>query len=142
MIKVENSVTINRPLEVVFQYVTDADSSAKWQNGVEAVEYEGEQKVGSQYTEVRKFMGREMRTTLEITAMETNQLWAAKTLSGPVPYHVHVTFEAVPEGAKMTTVVEAEPKGFFKLAESAVKKQLENSMEEDNQTLKALLEAA
>jgi len=86
-------------------------------------------------------MGREMRTTLEITAMETNQLWAAKTLSGPVPYHVHVTFESVPEGAKMTTVVEAEPKGFFKLAESAVKKQLESGMEEDNQTLKSLLEA-
>ena len=142
MIKVESSVTIKRPVDAVFQYVTDPDSSAKWQNGVEAVEHQGEQKVGGQYTEVRKFMGREMRTTLEITAMETNQLWAAKTLSGPVPYHVHVTFESVPEGAKMTTIVEAEPKGFFKLAEGAVKKQLESSLEEDNQTLKSFLEAA
>jgi uncharacterized protein YndB with AHSA1/START domain len=142
MIKVESSVTINLPVEAVYKYVTDPDSSTKWQNGVEAVEYDGEQTAGSQYTEVRKFMGREMRTTLEVTAMEANQLWAAKTLSGPVPYHVNVTFEVIPEGTKMTTAVEAEPKGFFKLAESAVKKQLENGLEEDNQTLKTLLEAS
>lgn len=142
MIKVERSMTFNLPVETVFAYVTDPETSSKWQNGVEAVEYDGEQKAGSRYTEVRKFMGREMRTTLEITAMQTNQLWAAKTLSGPVPYQVQVTFEAVPEGTKMTTVVEAEPKGFFKLAESAVRKQLETSLEEDNQTLKTLLQAS
>ena len=83
MIKVERSMIFNLPVETVFAYVTDPESSTMWQNGVEAVEYDGEQKTGSQYTEVRKFMGREMRTTLEITAMEANRLWAAKTLSGP-----------------------------------------------------------
>ena len=142
MIKVESSITINQPVETVFAYATDPETSTKWQSGVDSVEYEGVQSVGSQYTEVRKFMGRDMRTTLEITQLEANKLWAAKTLTGPVPYEVTVTYEAVGGGTKMTTTVEAEPGGFFKLAGGAVKKQLETSMKEDNQTLKKLLESA
>jgi carbon monoxide dehydrogenase subunit G len=142
MIKVENSITINAPVETVFAYVNDPETSTKWQGGVDSVEHEGEQTVGSHYTEVRKFMGREMRTTLEITQLEENKLYAAKTLSGPVPYHVTVTFEPAGSGTKMTTKVEAEPGGFFKLAEGAVRKQLETGLKEDGETLKALLENA
>lgn len=142
MIKVESSITINAPVETVFAYVNDPENSTKWQGGVDSVEYQGEQVVGSQYTEIRKFMGREMRTSLEITQLVPNQLYAAKTLSGPVPYTVTVVFEPAGSGTKMTTTVEGEPSGFFKLAEGAVKKQLESSLKEDGETLKALLENA
>lgn len=140
MIKVENSITINAPVEKVFKFVTDPDNSTKWQGGVDAVEYAGEQTVGGQYTEVRKFMGREMRTTLEVTQLEENKLWAAKTLTGPVPYKVTVTYEDMGGSTKMTTIVEAEPGGFFKLAEGAVKKQLASGLEEDSATLKDMIE--
>lgn len=140
MIKVENVAHINAPVEKVYAFVNDPENMTKWQSGIDSVEYKGEQTVGSQYTEVRKFMGREMRTTLEITALETNKLYAAKTLSGPVPYQVTVTFASDDGGTKMTTSVEAEPGGFFKLAEGAVRKQLQSSMEEDTQTLKKLLD--
>ena len=87
-------------------------------------------------------MGRDMKTTLEITAFEPNAKWAAKVVKGPVPYEVMSTFEAVGEGTKMTTHVEGEPKGFFKVAEGMVSGQLEKSLEEDSQRLKALVEAA
>ena len=80
--------------------------------------------------------------SLEITAFEPNAKWAAKVVKGPVPYEVMTTFEAVGEGTKMTTRVEGEPKGFFKVAEGMVSGQLEKSLEEDSQRLKALMEAA
>jgi uncharacterized protein YndB with AHSA1/START domain len=142
MMKAENSVQINKPVEDVFAFFNDTANSARWQNGVDTVEYaDAEQVVGSQYTEVRKFMGREMRTTLEVTALEPNQKYAAKTLSGPVSYEVTITFEPSEGGTKMTTVVEGEPGGFFKLAEGAVAKQLKNTLIEDGQTLKEMVEA-
>lgn len=142
MFTVENTVTIGKPVSEVFAFINAPDSSPKWQSGVDAVEYDGPmQAVGTQYTEVRKFMGREMRTTLEITALEPDRKFAAKTLSGPVSYEVTVTFEADNGGTKMTTVVTAEPGGFFKLAEGAVKKQLEESLAQDGETLKKLLES-
>lgn len=141
MIKVEKSVTINKPVEEVFAYVNNPDNSATWQGGVESVEYsDPDQKVGSQFTEIRKFMGREMKTMMEITALEENKKYAAKSLSGPVKYDVTVIFESVSGGTKMTTRVDGEPGGFFKLAEGAVSKQLEKSLEEDGERLKGILE--
>ncbi|HKJ28502.1 MAG TPA: SRPBCC family protein [Anaerolineales bacterium] len=141
MIKVEKSITINAPVEKVFAFASEPENSTKWQSDVDAVEYEGEQTVGGQYTEVRKFMGREMRTTLEITQLIENKLWAAKTLSGPVPYEVTVTYDVDGAGTRMTTTVEAEPGGFFKLAEGQVRKQLENGLQKDSQTLKEMIES-
>ena len=141
MIKVENTVTILKPVEEVYAFTNDPNKTTEWQGGVESVKYpEGAPKVGTQFTEVRKFMGREMNTTLEITALEPNAKYAAKTLTGPVSYELNVTFEKVGEGTKMTTVIEGETGGFFKLAEGMVAKQLEKTLEESSKRLKSLLE--
>ena len=144
MINVEKSVLINKPAEEVFNFITAEGNYTKWQTGVEEmIEEAGSRNtVGSQFTEVRKFMGQEMRTTLEITAFEPNVKWAAKVVKGPVPYEVTVTFESSNGGTKYTTRVEGEPKGFFKLAENLVASQLEKSLEADGQKLKELLEKA
>jgi hypothetical protein len=141
MIKVEKSVFINKPPEVVFAFVTAEGNYTKFQAGVtEVIEGGPRNTVGSQFTEVRKFMGQEMRTTLEITEFVPNAKWAAKVVKGPVPYEVTVTYEATNGGTQYTTHVEGEPKGFFKLAEGMVAGQLEKSLGEDAQKLKEIVE--
>ena len=143
MIQVEKAVLINRPVAEVFNFVSNGDNTTKWQGGVEAVIPEGPPNVvGSRYTEVRKFMGQEMKSTMEITAFEQNARWAARVIKGPVPYEVTATFEDSGGGTKMTTRVEGEPTGFFKIAEGMLKGQLEKSLEEDGQRLKGILEGA
>jgi uncharacterized protein YndB with AHSA1/START domain len=143
MLSVEKSIFINKPVEEVFAYVTAAGNYAKWQAGVQEVVEEGPRNtVGSCFTEVRKFMGQEMRTTLELTEFVPNAKWAAKVIKGPVPYTVTVLYEPENGGTKMTTHVDGEPKGFFKLAEGMVAGQLEKSLGEDSQRLKELLEQA
>jgi len=142
MITVEKSVHINKPIDAVFAYATNLDNITKWQEGVESVEVEGDPNAtGGKYTEVRKFLGREMRTTLEITAFETKSKWAAKVLEGPVPYEVLASYESADGGTKVTMHIDGEPSGFFKLAQGAVQKQLDKSMEEDLQRLKERVEA-
>jgi uncharacterized membrane protein len=143
MITVEKSVVINKPAADVFAYASDFQKVPKWQGGVESVEVEGDANaVGGKYTEVRKFLGREMKTTLEITAYESGAKWAAKALDGPVPYEVTIQLEAANGGTKMTTHLEGEPSGFFKLAQGAVQSQLDKSLEEDLQRLKEQVEAS
>ena len=143
MITVERSVVINKPVEVVFAYASDSSNDPKWQAGVESVIDEGPANVvGSKHTEVRKFMGQEMKSTLELTAFVPNSKISQKVIKGPVPFEATVTFEASGSGTKMTTRIEGEPKGFFKVAEGMLKGQLEKSLEEDGQRLKAILEAA
>ena len=142
MIKVEKSIIINKPVEEVFNFVTGIDNYTKWQSGVtNVIEVGPRNTVGSQFTEVRKFMGQEMRTTLQLTELVPNAKWAAKVVKGPVPYEVTMTFVDSNGGTKVTTRVDGEPRGFFKLAEGMVASQLEKSLEEDELKLKELLEA-
>ena len=141
MITVEKSVQIDKPATDVFAYASNYDNATKWQGGVESVEVDGDgNQVGGKYTEVRKFLGREMHTTLEVTAYEPNAKWAAKALSGPVPYEVVTTFTPKDGGTEIFTKVQGETSGFFKLAQGAVQSQLDKSLEEDLQRLKKQLE--
>lgn len=144
MIKVEKSVVINKPVKQVWDFVTADGTYTKWQDGVEEVieEANARNTVGSQYTEVRKFMGQEMRTTLEVTELVPGARWVAKVIKGPVPYEVTMTYEDVNGATKVTTCVDGEPKGFFKLAEGMVAGQLEKSLEENGLKLKEILEAS
>ncbi|MGD8403876.1 MAG: SRPBCC family protein [Anaerolineales bacterium] len=143
MITVEKSVQINKPIETVFAYATNINNITKWQEGVESIEVEGDPNaVGGKYTEVRKFLGREMKTDLEITAYESNAKWAAKVLEGPVPYEVTAEYKSSEDGTKVSMHIDGEPSGFFKLAQGAVQKQLDKSMEEDLQRLKEQVEAS
>lgn len=142
MMKVEKSVIVNKPVDEVFAFTQSMENYTKWQSDVESVKMENgpDNTVGSTYTEVRKVLGKEMRTTLEITAYQENEKWAAKVVKGPVPYAVTMTYESVPQGTKITTTVEGEPKGFFKLAENMVAKSVEDGLEKDFEELKNLLE--
>jgi len=141
MIKAESSIVINKPPAEVFAFVTNSDNTTKWQNGVETVIPDGPSNVvGSKYTEVRKFMGQEMKSVLEITAFEQDSKWAAKVLDGPVLYTVTATFTPEGTGTKMNTSVEGEPKGFFKIAGGMLESQLTKSLQEDAGRLKKLLE--
>jgi len=142
MITVERSIQIDKSAADVFAYASNYDNATKWQGGVESVEADGDaNQVGGKYTEVRKFLGREMRTTLEVTAYEPNVKWSAKTITGPVPYEVTMTLEAAGDGTKVTTHIDGEPTGFFKMAQGAVQGQLEKSLEGDLQRLKEQVEA-
>lgn len=141
MITVEKSIFINKPVGDVFAFVTAEGNYQKIQPEVtEVIEHGPRNTVGSSWTEVRKFMGQELRTTTEITAFEPNKKWAGKVIKGPVFYETTISYEATDGGTKYTTKITGEPKGFFKLAESMVASQLEKAVADSNQRLKDLLE--
>jgi hypothetical protein len=141
MLTVEKSVFINKPVKEVYDFVSGDGNYTKWQPGVvEVIEGGPRNTVGSSFTEVRKFMGQELRTTMQITFLEPYVKWVGKVIKGPVPYELTVTYEASNGGTKYTTKLVGEPKGFFKLAENLVAAQLEKGLTEDFLRLKALIE--
>lgn len=143
MIKIEHSVVINRPVEEIFAYMDNPENDPKWQSDVLESEQtsEGPSCVGATFLEVRKFMGRRIESTLELTKHEPNKNIAWKTTSGPIPFELAVTFESVEGGTKVAVVGEVEPSGFFKLAESVVKRMLTRQVEADFGNLKDVLES-
>jgi uncharacterized protein YndB with AHSA1/START domain len=143
MKRIETSVVINRPIEEVFAYATNPENDKLWQSGVveSGLVGEGPLGVGVQTREVRKFLGRRLEGTAEITEYEPNVKIAIRSTSGPVQYEVWLTFETVDAGTKLTMVGEADTGGFFKLAEGLVMRQFQKEMQGAFAVLKDILEA-
>ena len=142
MIKVELSVVINRPVAEVFAFVTDPANSAKWQEGLveSRLTSSGPMGVGAEITDVRKFLGRDMDSKLEVTEFVPNKKFSEKVVSGPLKFEISQSFEPSGEGTKVSLIAQGEPGGFFKLAEGMVQKQLQTQLEGDSQRLKKALE--
>ncbi len=144
MIKIEQSVVINRPIGEVFAFVTDYETHLQWQSGIlEAkITSEGPLDVGSQYTYVMQMLGRRLETAGEITEHEPPSKHGWKATSGPFPvFQGAFLFEAVDGSTKVTMVGEAEPGGFFKLAEPLALRMTQRQLETSLNNLKDLLEA-
>jgi len=142
MIKVEHSVVINRPVPEVFAFVTDPANNAKWQEGLveSRMASAGTMGVGTQLTDVRKFLDQDMESKLEVLVYEPNKRFMQKVISGPIPFEIIETFDPDVNGTKLTVLIHGEPGGFFKLAAGMVQKQLENQLQGDAERLKKVLE--
>ncbi len=142
MATLQTSIVINRPIDEVFAYVTDLSNNVQWMTGVIAVGMTspGPVKVGATYKFDIKALSMKMETTGEVAAYEPPKKYAWKSTSGPFPMSGSTTFEAVEGGTRVTDVIQAEPGGFFKLAEPMLMKQQQSQMEADMKKLKEILE--
>lgn len=142
MPKVENSITIQAPIERVFDYLADYANNTKWQTGVVASAYTSPEplQAGSTFKYDAEFMGRKIITTGEVTTYDPPYKYAWKTTSGPFPVSGTATFESTESGTVVKDIIEIEPGGFFKLAERFLIKQFRDQSARDYQKLKALLE--
>jgi carbon monoxide dehydrogenase subunit G len=143
MIHIEEHISINRPIEEVFAYVSDFRNTSQWQSGVVDVRLtpEGPVGVGTRATFVRVFLGRRLELTVELIEYEPPTKQTFKTIAGPLPGTVSRRFEPTAEGTTVSVVIEAQVGGLFALAEPLVARSLRRAVEADFGTLKDLLES-
>ena len=141
MVRVDSEVVINRPASEVFSYLTDPEKAPEWQSSLIEAHVEGPMQVGTKVSEIRKFLGRRMESTLEVTEYEPDRKFSMRIVSGPVPFQVEHTLEPEDGGTRLKWVGTGEPGGFFKLAEPLVARQAQRQFRGDFETLKDLLEA-
>ncbi|MBI5303429.1 MAG: SRPBCC family protein [Chloroflexi bacterium] len=139
---IETSITINRPIDQVFTFVTDFSKAVEWQAGiVEArITSNAPRGVGTTYVWVQQIVGQKMDTSGEITAWDPPRRYEWKSVNGPFPVSGGITFRAEGNGTAVTQYADAEPGGFFKLAEGLLVKQIEGQFAQSLKTLKELLE--
>ena len=143
MAKIEHSLVIKRPVEEVFDFVTDPKNAPLWQAWCEEAHYtsDGPLGVGTPYVYVARFLGRRIESTGEVTAFEPNRTYAWKVTSGPIPMEAETVFAPVDGGTAFTFKAQGEPGGFFKLAKPIVVRAARRQVETDSANLKDLLEA-
>jgi len=142
MKKFDTSIIIQRPIEEVFAAATEFNRLPAWRSGLidAAITSEGPIQSGATYRFNIKAMGKALETTGQIETYEPPAFYGWKATSGPFPMSGSIRCEAVAEGTRITDTLEAEPGGFFKLAEPLLMKQQRNQMEKDLKQLKDLLE--
>ena len=143
MVTNEKIITINRPVEEVFAYVGDAQNGPKWQPGLLEVKRitEGPLGVGTQYTGVRKFMGRRMESVIQYTTYQPNKKVVFKSISGASPLEQSFLFESIAEGTRLTARLELQTSGLMGLAEPMIASGLKREVDANFGILKDMLES-
>lgn len=143
MARVQTSVVIERPVDEVFEFVTDPQNEAlRGSLIVEQVKTsERPMGVGTRLRNTVKFLGRQFDTTFKITEHEVNKRSSVRTLSGPMPVTGCRIVELVEGGTRFTQITEGEVGGFFRLTEPLVIRAARRQYDTDLATLRDILEA-
>ncbi len=104
-------MVIGRPVNEVFGFVENPSNDRLWRGGTIEAEITSEGPIGAGTTgrEVFRFLRQRGETTWEITEYVPNQRVSYINTSGPVTYKGTFTYEAVPEGTRLTFTHEWEP---------------------------------
>ncbi len=141
MVKSETSVHINRPVAVVFKYLSDPTKLPEWASMFdEATPSESPVRVGTKVQTRSKFLGRNMESTFEVIEHEPNKRFVTKT-DKPFPLKRIDTYESEGGGTKVAVVLEGDPGGFFRLAEPILSRIMKKQGQAQLDTVKELLEA-
>ena len=140
---IEHTLTIDRPVEEVFDYLTDTRNDPVWMAHVVAVGRGADQPVapGLEIDETVKFLGRRLPVTMRVTEHDPPRRSAIELTSSPVPGRGSYQLEAVDGGTRVTATLETEAPGFFKLAEPVFARMARRDFVGNFETLKDLLEA-
>jgi CheY-like chemotaxis protein/ligand-binding SRPBCC domain-containing protein len=143
--RVEESVEINRPLNEVFNYVSDARNYPHWMAHALEVRTDAPRppRQGDTFMLAIKSVGRRFETLYERTSCDSDRRFTDQALGGPIPDHRwHSAFEEMPNGTHFTRTVEVESSGLLKLLEPLQKWSAERQLRKDLQTLKDVVEGS
>ncbi|MFZ0384696.1 MAG: SRPBCC family protein [Solirubrobacteraceae bacterium] len=145
MAPIITTVEIDRPPEVVFEYVIDPRTFPVWQPAVVDGALDREVCVGAICTTTRKIGGGAREIRSRITEYDPPHRWADHGIDGPIRGVVSVDVEPLDEGARsqVTIIVDFEGHGIGKvLVPLVVRRQAATEMPSNMSRLKAALEAS
>ena len=116
MIRIQASVTVNRPLEEVFRFMTDNQNALQWQSGLlEARVTNDVVGIGKTWVDVVQVLGRRIEIASELTEFEPLRTVGFKSTSGPIPLEGRYAFEPDGAGTKVTFTLQGEAGRFLQI---------------------------
>jgi carbon monoxide dehydrogenase subunit G len=144
MTTITQSVTVNRPVEEVWDFISDFGNATRWSQGVlEARQTsDGPLGVGSTLQTVVRAFGRRRTADYLVTEYEPRHTFAFEVTSGPMTSRARYSVEPVGAGTRLTASGEAEATGLYRLLAPILVRVLERHSEEDLANVKRILEAS
>ncbi len=142
MFTVEESVKIDRPVEVVFGFVSDPATYPRWRGDVVAVDNvpPGPLARGTTFDQIiASFLGRQ-RFTFEVTGYEPDGRLELRSTSGPVRPSVSYRVESTSQGTRLTARIDVRTRGVLRLLEPLMTGGVKKRNSQDLSKLKQILE--
>ena len=140
---ITQSVTVNRPVEEVWDFIGSFENTTRWSRGVlEARQTsDGPLGVGSTLQTVVKAFGRRRTADYQVTEYEPNRAFAFEVTSGPMTSRARYSVEPAGAGTRLTASGEAQATGLYKLLAPVLVRILERHSQDDLTNVKRILEA-
>ena len=141
---ITQSVTVNRPVEEVWDFIGSFENTTRWSRGVlEARQTsDGPLGVGSTLQTVVQAFGRRRTADYLVTEYQPDHGFAFKVTSGPMTSRARYSVEPAGAGTRLTASGEAEATGLYKLLAPILVRTLKRHSEDDLANLKRILEAS
>ena len=141
MFNVEQSIFINRPMQAVFDMITDPTRITEW-GSTDSAEWvtDAPHGVGSKRKSTGKFLGRRLETVGEVTVWEPATRFEFKT-DGSAKARLDHILESKDGGTQLTVRGEVDLSGLIKIAEPLLKRQVDKQMSTDIGAIKLILES-
>jgi uncharacterized protein YndB with AHSA1/START domain len=112
MTTLERTVTVDRPVDRVFAYLSDFTTTNEWDPGtVETVRVSGDGGPGTTYRNTTAFAGRRTELTYVVEELVPGHKFALRGENKTVVAHDTMTFRETPTGTEVTYVAEFDFKG-------------------------------
>jgi uncharacterized membrane protein len=126
MAHAENTVTIDRPVKVVYDFLADGTNNLKWRPSVTDI-----QRVSDNpptYTQGLKGPGGRIDGDYQITDSKPNERLVFQVIAGPARPMGTYTFEAAGNATRLTFTLHFEPKGLAKLMEPMINSSMKSEV--------------
>ena len=143
MINLSSSISIYRPIPMVFDFISSAANDFEWQYGTLASSpTSGDPlRTGSTFRTIGHLMGRRMQGLFEITHFEADRHYGFRSLSGPLHLNTLYTLEAQNGQTRLSVTTQATPANVLETNERVIEKFMQKQLRSDLTLLKELLEA-
>ena len=141
---ITQSVTVNRPVEEVWDYISNFENTTRWSRGVLAARQTsgGPLGVGSTLQTVVKAFGRRRTADYLVTEYEPGHAFAFEVGSGPIASRARYSVQPAGAGTRLTASGEAEVRGLSKLLAPIIVRTVKKHSAADLANLKRILEAS
>jgi carbon monoxide dehydrogenase subunit G len=122
-VRVEETFTVGRPPEVVFDYMTDASNLSDWQTVHTSTEQltDGPPRLGSRFRErLKPPLSREFEQITEFTEFDRPRRFHVHIVEGPFPVDGTWSFEPDGPGTRVHFVAQGQLRGLMRFLEPVV----------------------
>jgi uncharacterized protein YndB with AHSA1/START domain len=135
------TVEIARAPAEVFAYLTDVSKLSEWQATATSADADGAVRPGARIRERRRFLGRDVRTELEVTAYDPPRRFDVQSRGGPVSFTIRHTLDPAGAGTRLHAQVDVKVRSMMRIAAQAPLKLAEREFRADFERLKEILES-